>query len=205
MAFPFEVRFAKGVTSVAIDVGLPPLLSTDSLSLATSNRTPRRLDERDWPEGLAASVDHRLAAGEGGEKGRVLYLHTGPMRYREPVAVVSWHFHEGNWPLTILDMGYRLDLDVETGRALVERVLLRAFADLNAHPKIPTTKVARPNDHFAWMVTNETGAGTKGNHCKAIATRAQLEWGFVSQKGAQKPAWARSNNGKGGFYGVRAR
>lgn len=209
MGIPFVIDISNGETYVSIDIGLSfpgpavPSNSQDPLWLASSSSSPQSFIDDEWPTGLAASVNRRLESGKS--KGRVLYVLAGPSHSREPLAALCWHFHDGNWPLTILDMGYANDVDDGVGRRLINEILLPAFASLNDNPKVSTKKVVRPSDHLAWMVTNETGAGTKGNHCRAIATRAQGEWGFASVKGKNKPPFAQSKNGKGGFYGIRKR
>ena len=87
----------------------------------------------------------------GARKGRVLVVRHGAVgNYPElvPVAVLCWHVHGGNWPLAVLDCGYRLGLDPEQGRFIVEAYLLAALAGLNDHPKLQDRKVPRPTDRL---------------------------------------------------------
>ena len=114
---------------------------------------------------------------------------------------MCWHAHGGNWPLAVLDLGYRLDLDPERGRLLVEDFLLPALGDLNDGPAFRDRKVARPTDRLGWAIRHQDGAGSDKAWGWAVATRAQADWGFsiVKPKSA-RPNWARE-----GFYGARRR
>jgi hypothetical protein len=114
---------------------------------------------------------------------------------------MCWHAHEGNWPLTVLDLGYRLGMDSELGRLLVEGYLLAALADLNDHPRLQDRKVARPTDRLGWAIRKQDGAGADPAWGRTVATRAQAEWGFqVVKPKSARPPWARD-----GFYGERPR
>ena len=205
MAFPFLFSDVNGDTAVDIDLVVEDDEESNSWTwLQTSRSHPVRLLAAEWPEGLAKSVDVRNRARHGQEKGRVLIVRTGRWRVREalrPVAVLCWHAHAGHWPLAVLDLGYRTDLDPDRGRFLTEDLLLAALADLNDSAALQDRKVARPADRLGWAVRRQDGAGSDLGWGRTVAGRAQREWGFgiVKPKSA-RPAWARE-----GFYGERRR
>jgi len=133
----------------------------------------------------------------------VLAVFDGPVGKAErlrPVAALCWHVHQGNWPLTVLDLGYRIDLDEVYGRALVEQVLLPALGELNDREELRDTDVPRPSDTLGWAVRREDGAGSDPQWARAVATRAQADWGFVRVTKRDRPGWAVD-----GFYGSRQR
>jgi hypothetical protein len=72
----------------------------------------------------------------------------GPDREPErlkPIAVLCWHAHPGNWPLTVLDMGYPLGLDAELGQFVATQYLLAGLADLTTiHTFATPASTARP-------------------------------------------------------------
>lgn len=203
MAFPFLFRTFRGETAVDIELKVASNDKTQTWLHSSCSR-PVRLESGDWPTGLAKSVDNRNAGRSGAEKGRVLIVRHGPQGQPEqlkPIAVLCWHAHDGNWPLAVLDLGYRLGLDEELGRLVVKDYLLAALAELNDHPKLQSTKVARPSDKLAWAIRKQDGAGSDPAWGRTVATRALREWGFsvIKQKG-QRPPWAQS-----GFYAERPR
>jgi|GEM_PF-2051089 len=203
MGFPFQFGAVKG--DVAVDIGLMVNRNDDTWTWLESSRShPARLTPDEWPEGLAQSVDNRNQARDGQAKGRVLIVRHGPVMQRRllrPIAVLCWHAHAGNWPLTVLDAGYRLDLDGDAGRALVGDVLFAALADLNDRPELRDTKVARPNDRLGWAVRKQDGAGSDPNWGRTVAARAQTTFGFrVVKPKKSRPSWARE-----GFYAERSR
>lgn len=172
--------------------------------LHSSRSHPVSLGTEGWPDGLPKSVERRNSARYGQEKGRVLIVRSGPHGNRaalSPVAVMFWHAHQGNWPLSVLDLGYRIDADAARGRAWVEETLLSALADLNDRKVLRDRKVPRPTDRLGWAVQRQDGAGSDPSWARRVATRAQVEWDFqtVRPKSA-RPRWARD-----GFYGERRR
>lgn len=203
MAFPFLFGAVRG--EVAVDIAV--MIAGDGRQwtwVHSSRSRPVRLVASEWPDGLARSVDIRNSARRGQEKGRVLLVRHGPYGKPEqlfPVAVLCWHAHAGNWPLTVLDAGYRLGTRADVGRLLVVEYLLAALAELNDDPHLRDTHVPRPADRLGWAIRREDGAGSDPAWARAVATRAQAEWAFrvVKQKG-RRPAWARD-----GFYAERAR
>ncbi len=202
MGFPFQFEKVDGETAVDIAV----MVAKDERTwtwLHSSSSHPVRLDAGEWPEGLAKSVDVRNQARNGARKGRVLVVRHGPVGNNAelvPVAVLCWHVHGGNWPLAVLDCGYRLGLDAEQGRFIVEAYLLAALAELNDRPKLQDRKVPRPTDRLGWAIRRQDGAGSDPAWGRAVATRAQ-HWGFaVVKPKSARPKWARD-----GFYGERRR
>ena len=205
MAFRFLFSVVDGETAVDIDLVVADDQASDSWTWLQASRShPVRLEPSEWPEGLATSVDVRNRARDGQAKGRVLVVRTGPWRVREalrPVAVLCWHVHAGHWPLAVLDLGYRSDLDADRGRFLVEGVLLAALAELNDSPALQDRKLARPADRLGWAIRRQDGAGSDLGWARTVAGRAQREWGFgVVKPKSARPPWARE-----GFYGERRR
>jgi hypothetical protein len=102
--------------------------------------------------------------------------------------------------LCVLDCGYRLGMDDEHGRFVVEQHLLAALADLNDGPRLQDRKVPRPQDRLGWAIRRQDGAGSDRAWGRAVAARAQ-SWGFaVVRPKSARPRWARD-----GFYGERPR
>ncbi|MHB8693124.1 MAG: hypothetical protein ACYDHH_17950 [Solirubrobacteraceae bacterium] len=205
MAFAFSFSDVSGETTVDIEMMLEDDGPNGNWTWLQSSRShPMRLEPSEWPEGLAKSVDHRNTARRGQEKGRVLIISSGPHGKPEalsPVAVMSWHVHGGNWPLAVLDLGYRLDLDVERGRLLVEDFLLAALGELNDRREFQDTQIARPTDRLGWAIRHQDGAGSDKAWGRTVAMRAQADWGFrVVKPKSARPHWARE-----GFYGERPR
>ncbi len=134
----------------------------------------------------------------------MLVIRHGPYRALErlkPVAVMCWHAHPGNWPLTVLDMGYRHGLDTRLGRLVVTRYLLAALADLNDDSHFRDTRVDRPQDRLGWAIRRQDGAGSDPGWARTVAIRAQTQWGFtVVKPKSSRPSWARD-----GFYAERPR
>jgi hypothetical protein len=205
VGFAFSFSQVNGETAVDINT----LLEDDGPNgnwtwLRSSRSHPVRLEPSEWPDGLAKSVDRRNQGRNGQKKGRVLVVASGPHGKQEalsPVAVMCWHAHSGNWPLSVLDLGYRLDLDATLGRVLVEETLLPALGDLNDRPEFKDTAVARPTDRLGWAVSHQEGAGSDKDWARTVAIRAQREWGF----GIVKPKSARPTWAQVGFYGERIR
>jgi hypothetical protein len=203
MGFPFQ--FSSEAGDVAVDVGVMVASDRDTWTWLQSSRSgPVRLEPSEWPDGLARSVDIRNQARAGQRKGRVLVVRHSPRgraRLLAPVAVLCWHAHPGNWPLTVLDVGYRLGLDAELGQLLVVEVLLAALADLNDRVELRDRKVPRPDDRLGWAIRRQDGAGADPAWARTVATRAQLQWGFaVVKPKSRRPTWARQ-----GFYAERPR
>lgn len=202
MAFPFQFGLVKGDT--AVDVAVMVARDEDTWTwLHSSASRPVRLEPDEWPEGLAKSVDVRNQARNGTAKGRVLIVRHGPVlneRKLVPAAVMCWHAHGGNWPLSVLDAGFRLDLDADLGTFLVEEYLFAALADLNDRPQLQDRKVPRPTDRLGWAIRRQDGAGSDLAWGRTVATRAQ-RYGFaVVKPKSARPTWARD-----GFYGERPR
>lgn len=202
VGFPFLFDNVAG--EVAVDVAV--MVQRDERSwtwLHSSRSRPVRLKPSEWPEGLAKSVDVRNRARHGRQKGRTLVIRHGPCGAHaelRPVAVLCWHAHGGNWPLTVLDCGYRRGLGDEAGSLLVEGYLLPALAQLNDRRELQDRRVARPTDRLGWAVRYEDGAGSDRPWARAVARRAQC-WGFrVVKPKSARPSWARN-----GFYGERRR
>jgi hypothetical protein len=203
VAFPFLFGEVSGEAAVGIALMVAENEKTWTW-LHSSRSQPVRLDARDWPDGLAQSVDHRNASRSGADKGRVLIVRHGPKGQPErlkPIAVLCWHAHSGNWPLAVLDLGYVRGLDKKLGRLAVTGFLLAALAELNDHPKLRDKAVPRPADKLAWAVRRQDGAGSDPAWARTVARRSLTEWGFavVKQK-SKRPPWARS-----GFYAERPR
>ena len=107
----------------------------------------------------------------------------------------------GNWPLTVLDMGYRDGLETRLGRFVVTKYLLAALAELNDDPHFRDTQVDRPQDRLGWAIRRQDGAGSDPGWARCVATRAQVQWGFgVVKPKSRRPSWARD-----GFYAERPR
>jgi hypothetical protein len=205
MAFPFQFTDLNGETAVDIEFVVEDDKPSGSWTWLHSSRSnPVRLAPKEWPEGLAKSVDARNTARRGQEKGRVLIVRSGPRGQREalsPVAVMCCHVHKGNSPLAVLDLGYRKDVDAERGRVLVDSFLLSALADLNDNPVFKDRKVPRPSDRLGWAIRHQDGAGSDRPWGRVVARRAQGEWGFhIVKPKTARPSWAQD-----GFYGERPR
>lgn len=202
MQLPFQFRTVGGEVAVSINYRVESDAATWTW-LNTSSTRPVRLDPSEWPPGLAKSVDIRNQARRGEQKGRLLIVREGPAGAREklrPVAVLCWHVHQGNWPLAVLDLGYRADLDDTHGQQLVDRLLLPALCVLNDHERFKDTGVARPTDVIGWAVRRQEGAGSDTAWARQVATRAQQDWGFTRLEKHLRPSWAQE-----GFYGQRSR
>jgi hypothetical protein len=205
MAFAFVFSDVHGEVTVDVEMVLEDGGPSGNWTWLRSSRShPVRLEPSEWPDGLAKSVDQRNTARHGQEKGRVLIISSGPHGKRaslSPVAALCWHAHAGNWPLAVLDLGYRLDLDPVRGRLLIEGVLLPALGELNDRPEFQDTQIARPTDRLGWAIRHQDGAGSDKAWGRTVATRAQAEWGFrVVKPKSARPDWARE-----GFYGERPR
>lgn len=200
MAFPFVFGIEGGETAVDINVMVGRDAGTWTW-LQSSRSRPVRLEPDSWPVGLAKSVDVRNQARNGQTKGRVLVVRHGPVgdhRLLLPVGVLCWHVHPGNWPLTVLDMGCVLGLDSALVDLVGREYLLAALADLNRRPELRDREVPRP-DTLGWAIRRQDGAGSDPDWGRAVATRAQSEWGFqVVRPRSSRPSWARD-----GFYGER--
>jgi hypothetical protein len=202
VAFPFQFRPVNRETAVDIAVMVARDESTWTWLHSSSSR-PVRLEPGEWPDGLAKSVDVRNQARDGAAKGRVLIIRHGPvLREQElaPVAVMCWHAHGGNWPLCVLDCGYRRGMDDAQGAFIVEQYLFGALADLNDRLQFRDRKVPRPTDRLGWAIRRQDGAGSDPAWGRTVAARAQ-GWGFaVVRPKSARPTWARD-----GFYGERPR
>ncbi|HEY2202298.1 MAG TPA: hypothetical protein VGH56_10425 [Solirubrobacteraceae bacterium] len=170
--------------------------------LRTCADDPVLLRPQDWPEGLAASVDTRIAARNGFEKGRVLFAWSRTKSGGVvPAACCSWHLHSGNWPICVLDAGWSAAVDDEVGQTLVEDVLFAALRQLAADEHLRDTSVPRPSNLLVWHVNHEDGAGNlqeRKQRARATATRAMGVFAFEKRSKGARPQWARE-----GFYGER--
>ncbi len=170
--------------------------------MTTCADKPVRLRAADWSNGLATSVDDRLEARNGQDKGRVFYVWSSARGGGEtPVACCAWHLHRGNWPLCVLDAGWSRALDEEQGQPLVENVIFAALRQLAADPHVWDTAVPRPSDRLGWHVDHQAGAGhlaERKQRARTAATRAQRDFAFARLSRGQRPSWARD-----GFYGER--
>lgn len=202
MKLPFQFGTIRGDVSVSINLRVASDANTWAW-LNTSSTRPARLELSEWPPGVSKSVDIRNRSRHGEQKGRVLVVREGPVGEVEklrPVAVLCWHVHQGNWPLAVLDMGYRCDLDAAHGEQLVERLLLPALCVLNDHDRFKDTDAARPTDRIGWAVRRQEGAGSDAEWARQVAMRAQQDWGFRRVEKRHRPSWAQE-----GFYGERRR
>src|SRR5581483_1122637 len=131
MSFSFSFAELGGDRAVDVQMLLEDNGPNGTWTWLQSSRSfPVRLEPRQWPDGLAKSVDQRNRSRRGQEKGRVLTIRSGAHGRRDelsPVAVMCWHAHGGNWPLAVLDLGYRLDLDAQRGQLLIQGFLLPAL------------------------------------------------------------------------------
>lgn len=202
MRLPFQFSTLAGEVSASINYRIASNANVWTW-LHTSSTRPVRLEPSEWPPGLSKSVDIRNQARHGEQKGRVLIVREGPTGEPEklrPVAVLCWHVHQGNWPLAVLDMGYRTDLDAAHGQRLVEGLLLPALCVLNDHETFKDTGVARPTDVIGWAVRRQEGAGSDSSWARQVAARAQQDWSFARVEKRLRPSWAQE-----GFYGERRR